>query len=182
MCVQHWVITVVNVLLTALQVIWLWKGMAGDTEVVNGHVDNMACFIRPGVVAISWTEDRTDPQVSCVTLLLSHDCFTVTFCNATGDSLQGKSEPAKHSLFHWNHLCPSACHKHVTCHSGAATQPSVPDRACEAGIRRHAACRSSGVVLIAGGCSVTLALPLLLLLLLSAAVRVLQPQCGDPAV
>jgi hypothetical protein len=31
--------------------------------VVNGHVDNMACFIRPGVVAISWTEDKTDPQV-----------------------------------------------------------------------------------------------------------------------
>lgn len=38
--------------------------MAGDDEVVNGHVDNMACFIRPGVVAISWTEDKTDPQVS----------------------------------------------------------------------------------------------------------------------
>lgn len=36
----------------------------GDTEVVNGHVDNMACFIRPGVIAISWTEDKTDPQVS----------------------------------------------------------------------------------------------------------------------
>ena len=39
--------------------------MAGDTEVVNGHVDNMACFIRPGVVAISWTEDKTDPQYEC---------------------------------------------------------------------------------------------------------------------
>jgi agmatine deiminase len=38
---------------------------AGDTEVVNGHVDNMACFIRPGVVAISWTEDKTDPQYEC---------------------------------------------------------------------------------------------------------------------
>jgi agmatine/peptidylarginine deiminase len=58
------------------QVIWLWKGMAGDTEVVNGHVDNMACFIRPGVVAISWTEDKTDPQVRCVTLLQS---YIVTF-------------------------------------------------------------------------------------------------------
>jgi hypothetical protein len=46
-------------------VIWLWKGMAGDTEVVNGHVDNMACFIRPGVVAISWTEDKFDPQYEC---------------------------------------------------------------------------------------------------------------------
>jgi agmatine deiminase len=39
--------------------------MAGDTEVVNGHVDNMACFIRPGVIAISWTEDTTDPQYEC---------------------------------------------------------------------------------------------------------------------
>ena len=41
-----------------------WCVAAGDTEVVNGHVDNMACFIRPGVIAISWTEDKTDPQVS----------------------------------------------------------------------------------------------------------------------
>jgi agmatine/peptidylarginine deiminase len=48
------------ILLHVLQVIWLWKGMAGDTEVVNGHVDNMACFIRPGVVTISCTEDKTD--------------------------------------------------------------------------------------------------------------------------
>lgn len=45
------------------KVIWLWKGMAGDTEVVNGHVDNMACFARPGVVLISWTDDIYDPQV-----------------------------------------------------------------------------------------------------------------------
>jgi hypothetical protein len=45
------------------KVIWLWAGMAGDTEVVNGHVDNMACFSKPGTVCISWTEDKTDPQV-----------------------------------------------------------------------------------------------------------------------
>ena len=45
------------------KVIWLWAGMAGDDEVVNGHVDNMACFSKPGTVCISWTEDKTDPQV-----------------------------------------------------------------------------------------------------------------------
>jgi hypothetical protein len=57
------------------KVVWLWKGMAGDTEVVNGHVDNMACFIRPGVVAISWTEDKTDPQVCvCVPVLRAAGC------------------------------------------------------------------------------------------------------------
>ena len=31
-------------------------------QVVNGHVDNLACFIRPGVVALSWCEDVNDPQ------------------------------------------------------------------------------------------------------------------------
>ncbi len=54
--------------------------MAGDTEVVNGHVDNMACFARPGTIAISWTEDKTDPQVSW------------------GKSPPGYKRPAEHPL------------------------------------------------------------------------------------
>jgi agmatine/peptidylarginine deiminase len=59
--------------------------MAGDTEVVNGHVDNMACFIRPGVVAISWTEDKTDPQVTkTATYLLQTCCKPVTCYLVTG--------------------------------------------------------------------------------------------------
>ena len=45
------------------KIIWLWKGMAGDDAITNGHVDNLACFIRPGVVALSWTDDENDPQV-----------------------------------------------------------------------------------------------------------------------
>ena len=45
------------------KIIWLWRGMEGDTEVVNGHVDNMCCFIRPGVVALAWSENPDDPQV-----------------------------------------------------------------------------------------------------------------------
>lgn len=44
------------------KVIWLWRGMMGDDSIVNGHVDNMACFARPGVVLISWTDDENDPQ------------------------------------------------------------------------------------------------------------------------
>jgi agmatine deiminase len=46
------------------KIIWLWRGMEGDTEVVNGHVDNMCCFIRPGVVALAWSDNEDDPQVS----------------------------------------------------------------------------------------------------------------------
>eukprot|EP00891_Asterochloris_glomerata_P009156 jgi/Astpho2/9156/Aster-07801 len=44
------------------KIIWLWRGMAGDDIVVNGHVDNMASFVRPGVIALSWSDDVNDPQ------------------------------------------------------------------------------------------------------------------------
>lgn len=42
------------------KVIWLGKGTYED--VTWGHVDNLACFIRPGVVALHWTDDESDPQ------------------------------------------------------------------------------------------------------------------------
>ena len=53
------------------KIIWLWKGMAGDDAITNGHVDNLACFVRPGVVALSWTDDENDPQVVTAWLCLS---------------------------------------------------------------------------------------------------------------
>lgn len=40
--------------------IWLEKGVFNDET--NGHVDNICCFIRPGVVALTWTDDKSDPQ------------------------------------------------------------------------------------------------------------------------
>jgi agmatine deiminase len=46
--------------LGAQKVIWLGRGVWGDET--DGHVDNLACFIRPGVVALTWTDDETDPQ------------------------------------------------------------------------------------------------------------------------
>ena len=42
------------------QIIWLKRGVFGDET--GGHVDNLCCFTRPGVVALTWTDDRTDPQ------------------------------------------------------------------------------------------------------------------------
>jgi agmatine deiminase len=41
-------------------VIWLGKGVFLDET--GGHIDELACFTGPGQVALTWTEDRTDPQ------------------------------------------------------------------------------------------------------------------------
>jgi agmatine deiminase len=46
--------------LGAEQVVWLGRGVFEDET--DGHVDNLACFARPGVVLLSWSEDESDPQ------------------------------------------------------------------------------------------------------------------------
>jgi agmatine deiminase len=46
--------------LGAERVIWLGRGVHGDET--DGHVDNLACFVRPGVVLLTWTDERSDPQ------------------------------------------------------------------------------------------------------------------------
>lgn len=42
------------------KVLWIPRGVYRDET--TGHVDNLACFLRPGVVALTWTDDRSDPQ------------------------------------------------------------------------------------------------------------------------
>jgi agmatine deiminase len=42
------------------KIIWLGKGVHLDEA--DGHVDNLCCFVRPGVVALTWTDDTSDPQ------------------------------------------------------------------------------------------------------------------------
>src|SRR5262249_26564656 len=42
------------------RVIWLGEGVIEDET--DGHVDNLACFVKPGVVALHWTDDVRDPQ------------------------------------------------------------------------------------------------------------------------
>jgi agmatine deiminase len=41
-------------------IVWLGKGVFNDET--DGHVDNLACFVRPGVVCLAWTDNRRDPQ------------------------------------------------------------------------------------------------------------------------
>jgi len=40
------------------KVIWLGKGI--DPDETNGHVDDVACFVRPGVVLAAVTDDKDD--------------------------------------------------------------------------------------------------------------------------
>lgn len=42
------------------QVIWLKSGLYGD--LTDGHVDNTACFVRPGVIIIQACYDEKDPD------------------------------------------------------------------------------------------------------------------------
>jgi agmatine deiminase len=55
--------------LGAERVIWLGLGVFNDET--DGHVDNLACFVRPGVVMLTWSEDPSDPQHA-----ISHDART----------------------------------------------------------------------------------------------------------
>ncbi len=41
-------------------IIWLGAGVFEDET--DGHIDNLACFVRPGVVALTWCDDPADPQ------------------------------------------------------------------------------------------------------------------------
>lgn len=46
--------------LGARKMIWLGRGVYNDET--DGHVDNLACFARPGVVLLTFCEDESDPQ------------------------------------------------------------------------------------------------------------------------
>jgi len=40
----------------------IWLGLGVYLDETGGHIDELACFTSPGQVALTWTEDRADPQ------------------------------------------------------------------------------------------------------------------------
>lgn len=46
------------------KVIWLHRGLYMDEG--KGHIDNLLCFIRPGELILSWTDDPAHPQYEIV--------------------------------------------------------------------------------------------------------------------
>jgi len=50
------------------QFVWLDRGIFRDET--DGHIDNLCAPVRPGVVALAWTDDTSDPQYE-----ISKDAF-----------------------------------------------------------------------------------------------------------
>jgi agmatine deiminase len=42
------------------KVLWIPRGVYNDET--SGHVDNLACCLRPAEIALTWTDDQSDPQ------------------------------------------------------------------------------------------------------------------------
>jgi len=42
------------------KVIWLGRGLFNDET--DGHIDELACFVHPGHVCLTWTDNPRDPQ------------------------------------------------------------------------------------------------------------------------
>ncbi|MEW6094501.1 MAG: agmatine deiminase family protein, partial [Chloroflexota bacterium] len=65
------------------RILWLGAGVYNDET--SGHVDNLACFLRPRLVALTWTDDHNDLQYP-----ISKDaCDRLTrFTDARGRSLE----------------------------------------------------------------------------------------------
>ena len=57
------------------KVIWIKDGM--DPDETNGHVDDVACFVKPGEVICIWTDDVDNPWYK-----VAHDAYD-TLVNAT---------------------------------------------------------------------------------------------------
>ncbi|WP_088809157.1 MULTISPECIES: agmatine deiminase [Listeria] len=52
------------------KIIWLKRGIYLDET--NGHVDNILNYVAPGVVALAWTDDKSDPQYE-----ISKECLDI---------------------------------------------------------------------------------------------------------
>ena len=42
------------------RIIWLSRGVVNDET--DGHIDELACFVRPAHLCLTWTDNRRDPQ------------------------------------------------------------------------------------------------------------------------
>lgn len=46
--------------LSVEKIIWLPNGIFNDEA--GGHIDNLCCFVKPGTLVLTWTDNHNDPQ------------------------------------------------------------------------------------------------------------------------
>ncbi len=87
-------------------VIWLGEGVIADET--SGHVDNLACFARPGEVCLTWCEDRRDPMYR-----VSQDAYQRLMAarDARGRRLRVHKLPAPGTLYMTRREAAGVAHK-----------------------------------------------------------------------
>jgi agmatine deiminase len=75
-------------------ILWLGQGVVADET--SGHIDNLACFARPGEVCLTWSDDPRDPQCR-----VSRDAFErlISARDARGRRLRVHRLPAPGPLY-----------------------------------------------------------------------------------
>ena len=88
------------------RVIWLGEGVIADET--SGHVDNLACFARPGEVCLTWCEDRRDPMYR-----VSQDAYQRLMAarDARGRRLRVHKLPAPGPLYMTRREAAEVAHK-----------------------------------------------------------------------
>jgi agmatine deiminase len=99
------------------RVIWLGAGMVEDET--SGHIDNLACFARPGEVCLAWCQDPRDPQHR-----VSRDAF---------ERLSAARDARGRRLVIHKLPCPGPLHMTRREAAGIAARPGI--RALRAGQR-----------------------------------------------
>jgi agmatine deiminase len=87
-------------------VIWLGEGVIADET--SGHIDNLACFARPGEVCLTWCEDRRDPMYR-----VSQDAYQRLMAarDARGRRLRVHQLPAPGPLYMTRREAAGVAHK-----------------------------------------------------------------------
>jgi agmatine deiminase len=103
----------------------VWLRSALDHDNTGGHVDNLACFTAPGIVAALGCADRDDPQYPAVQENLERLSAAT---DARGRALQVVELPMPTRLEHGGRrLSPSYVNFYVA--NGAVVMPAFDDPA-----------------------------------------------------
>ena len=80
--------------LGASRVIWLADGVPDD--ITGGHVDNLACFVAPGVVLLAWCDDPADPHYA---VSRAAEARLLAACDAQGRPIRVERMPMPTPMF-----------------------------------------------------------------------------------